>query len=395
MNKLFAGLCLVLPLLSACQSGAPSHGGMMMTRHNMATLWEPGDEKNYQAPYSLNLKAMQRLDEIFADLNRNRVVYVGEVHDRMDHHLNQLEIIRRMYAADKRLAIGVEFFQRPYQKALDRYIAGEISEKQFLTDSEYFERWRIDYRYYRPIIQFARDNNIPIIALDVTDELRSRIGELGIEGLSAEERDKVPAEIDRSNQQYRRFMKAIFQMHPPVRGQDFEKFIEVQLVRDETMAETAANWLQTHPDSRMVILAGGGHLNYGYGIPDRLQRRIQVPAAVVLNGLHHEPKPELADYVLLPRPVGLTPAARLGVFLDTRKKGQVLVNGFSPDSPAKAAGFKDKDQILQVENETTETLADLKYALLEKKPGDTVKVKVRRKGMFSGEKELEVEVRLY
>lgn len=394
MNKLFVSLALILPFLAACQS-TPTHGGMMMTRHNMATLWEPGEQGNYQAPYSLDLKAMQRLDGIFEQLNRNRVVFVGENHDRMDHHLNQLEIIRRMYQANNKLAIGMEMFQQPYQPALDRYIAGETDERQFLVESEYFERWRIDYRYYRPIIQFARENGIPLIALDVTDELRGRVGALGLEGLSPAEREQVPAEIDRSNTEYRRFMQAIFQMHPPVRGQDFEKFLEVQLVRDEAMAETAANWLKANPDGRMVILAGGGHLNYGYGIPDRLQRRLKVSASIVLNGMHHEPKPELADYVLLPRPLALPPGARLGVFLDTREKGRVLVNGFAKDSPARSAGLHDQDRILMVAGQQTASLADLKFALLDKKPGDKVGVKVSRKSWAGADKELELNVTLY
>ena len=77
----------------------------------------------------LDLNALPGLDSIIPRLARKRVVFIGEAHDRYDHHLNQLAIIRRLHARHPDLAIGMEFFQQPFQQALDDYIAGELDER--------------------------------------------------------------------------------------------------------------------------------------------------------------------------------------------------------------------------------------------------------------------------
>ncbi len=382
--------------LSACQGTA--HRGYdprAMTSLNVAQLWEPADPEHYEPPYTIDLKKMVTLDGVLRQLQPQRVVYVGETHDRFDHHLNQLAVIKQMYEANPHLAIGMEMFQQPFQRVLDDYIAGSIDEKTFLRDTEYYDRWRIDYRNYRPILEFARVNHVPVIALDITEELRQKIGMSGIEGLDPQERTQVPAEIDRSNKDYRELLQAIFQLHPSVHGQVFERFVEVQLVRDEAMAQRTADYLQQHADTRLVVLAGGGHLVYGYGIPQRVQRRVPVAAAIILNDVTHEPRPELADFILLPRPAGLPPAGRLGVVLDTSVPGVVRISGMAEDSPAGLAGIKEDDTITAVDDHATGDMTDIKFSLLEKKPGDVVTVKVSRHTWLGGVKELALPVTLY
>ena len=115
------------------------------------------------------------------------------------------------------------------------------------------------------------------------------------------------------------------------------------------MAERAAAYLREHPEKTLVVLAGAGHLEYGQGIPNRVQRRIQVPAAVVLNGTRRDLDPRAADFLLFPRGVALPAAGLLGVLLDTDAKGEgVAVKGFSEDSGAKAAGMEEADRIVRV-----------------------------------------------
>ncbi len=40
------------------------------------------------------------------------------------------------------------------------------------------------------------------------------------------------------------------------------------------MAEKIAQFLKANPDSQVVVLAGKGHIVYGYGIPSRVARRL-------------------------------------------------------------------------------------------------------------------------
>ena len=95
-------------------------------------------------------------------------------------------------------------------------------------------------------------------------------------------------------------MSEVFDSHPRQNGQDFEHFLEVQLLWDEGMAQRAADYLQAHPERHMVVLAGSGHLAYGSGIPQRLLRRLAVSSAIVLNGWQGSIEPGLADFLLFP-----------------------------------------------------------------------------------------------
>ena len=57
---------------------------------------------------------------------------------------------------------------------------------------------------------------------------------------------------------------------------DFSGFFQAQALWDETMAETIANYLKMHPDTRMVVIAGRGHIDKNNAIPPRVSRRLPV-----------------------------------------------------------------------------------------------------------------------
>ncbi|HQU89762.1 MAG TPA: ChaN family lipoprotein, partial [Denitromonas sp.] len=112
-------------------------------------------------PPVLNLNTAASLTQTLAALPDDATVFVGETHTRYDHHLVQLETLRFLHARTPDIAIGVEWFQTPFQTHLDDYLAGRISEAEMLERTGYFDRWRFDYRLYRPVIEYARANRIP------------------------------------------------------------------------------------------------------------------------------------------------------------------------------------------------------------------------------------------
>jgi len=332
----------------------------------------------------LDVGALGGLDALVEGLLDARVIFVGESHDRYEDHLNQLAIIRGLHEQGADLAIGTEFFQQPFQPALDAYVAGDLSEADLLRETQYFQRWRFDYRLYRPILRYARAQGIPIIALNVPTEITEKVGAGGLAALSAEERALAPADIDREDQAYREHIEAVFAMHPKADGAEFEHFLEVQLLWDEGMAERAAQFLTSHPNKTLVVLAGAGHVEYGRGIPQRVLRRVEVPAATIVSGRHRPMDPKLADYILYPRQVGLPAAGMLGVMLELPDGGGVLVQGFSEDSGARDAGVKPGDRIVRVGDHAIDDYADIRIALMDSRPGQQMPVEVIRRTAFLG-----------
>jgi len=370
-------VCLLVWLVGCASHGDAGHA-------------QPDDVPGMPATAVISYTPQAGLGGIMPALAGHRVVFVGESHDRYDHHLAQLMVIRALHAEHPQLAIGLEFFQQPYQAVLDDYIAGRIDETEMLRRSEYFSRWGYDYRLYRPILRYAREQGIPLLALNVPRELTGRIGEVGLDGLSAAERAQLPADIDRGDSGYRQRLLAVFQQHDGSTGRAFERFHDVQLAWDEGMAARAADWLGEHPQHHLVILAGSGHINAAAAIPQRLQRRLPVDSArVVLAaaiGSHGGPHTGSTDaplasapgdYYLITAAQRLPKAGLLGVMLDNHAQPP-LISGFSSTSDAKAQGARNGDRIIAINGQRIGDYTDLKLALLERRPGERIELGLSR-----------------
>jgi uncharacterized iron-regulated protein len=316
---------------------------------------------------------MSSLAQVMKQSDGARVVLVGETHTRYDHHLVQLEILKYLYQKSPDIALGVEWFQQPFQNYLDDYIAGEITEKEMLQLTEYFSRWNYDYRLYQPIMQFARENKIPLIALNAPRELIRALAESEFDDLPPEFKAQLPESYDLSDKDYEKRLRDIYELHPDYNGK-FENFIRSQLTWDESMAERAVQYLQENPDMRMLVLAGSGHIMFGSGIPNRIKRRIDVDQFSILVSEDSLPiSSHIADYLVLSVEQSLPPAGLIGALLDTEGK-LLIIKGFSNNSAVKDAGLEKGAVIIGIDDEPVENFSDFKYAIMKKKPGDTIEL---------------------
>ncbi|HEY9829545.1 MAG TPA: ChaN family lipoprotein, partial [Stenomitos sp.] len=241
----------------------------------------------------------------------------GETHDSPEDHQAQLEILQALYREKQknakdgtapRLVIAMEMFQRPYQNILDQYIAGKITEEQFIEQSEYEERWGFAWEYYAPILRFARTHQLPVLALNTPTEVTRKVARSGLESLTAAERRYIPpfSEIRTDNAEYRQMIQTSYEQHDQGghgNSSSFERFFTAQVLWDETMAEAIAQWLKANPDDQVIVLAGQAHIVYGYGIPSRVARRLNnhqlVQRSVLFGVPQKEPsraRKSIADY---------------------------------------------------------------------------------------------------
>lgn len=233
--------------------------------------------------WSVKDRRLVGFGEMVDRLLEAEIVCVGETHDSEIHHAIQLRIVKALYASDESLGVGMEMFQRPFQDAIDRYFAGRSTEEEFLKATEYRERWGFDWKLYRPIVEFCRRNGIPLAALNAPKELTARISKVGIEGLTDDER-RALGDVDLDVPEHRAWwFERLGKMHgnrTPTKEQQ-ERSYQVMTTWDEYMGASAARFQQARGIRRMVVLAGSGHVDRGFGIPARAAKRTGGRAATV------------------------------------------------------------------------------------------------------------------
>ncbi|MEM6449471.1 MAG: ChaN family lipoprotein [Cyanobacteria bacterium P01_D01_bin.105] len=227
----------------------------------------------------IGLKATDN-DSVLTAIAPSQVIYLAETHSDPADHQAQLEIIQALSAAGE-VAIGLEMFQRPFQEALDAYLAGEIDEAALIIASEYETRWGFDWNFYAPILRYAKENKIPLLALNTPAEITRKVARTGLESLEGDDLRYIPpvSDIDLSDQAYRDWIASVFNAHGGAgHSLNFDNFFAAQVLWDETMAERVVEQLAEQPESQVIVLTGEGHVLNDYGIPDRVERRL--PAIV-------------------------------------------------------------------------------------------------------------------
>lgn len=206
---------------------------------------------------------------MMTELKDAPLVLVGESHDVPAHHEIQLAIVKSKKDAGQPVAIGMEMFELSSQKTLDEWSAGKLSERAF---SLIYERnWRnLPYVLYRDIFLYARDNRIPIVALNAPRELVQQVARQGFESLTENDLKRLPEGVNAEvSDSYLEFIKAAYTGHGR-NGSSFRFMCEAQMLRNRVMARRIGDYLLQHPDTSMVVIAGGGHARGNGGIPAEL-----------------------------------------------------------------------------------------------------------------------------
>jgi uncharacterized iron-regulated protein len=216
--------------------------------------------------------------ELVEDLSTASLVFVGETHDDPSHHSAQLEVIRALRDARAKLAIGLEMFRMDAQEALDRWVAGDLTEATFKTI--YDENWSFPYELYRDIFIYAKNHRIPMRGSNISRDVTRQVARQGFASLDREQFKDLPEVSCEVDQAYENFIRRAFGMHG-YGDMNFTYFCEAQLVWDTIMAWNLVRFLQDHPDYTVVVLAGSGHA-WKPGIPAQVQRHLAISFRVIL-----------------------------------------------------------------------------------------------------------------
>jgi len=334
------------------------------------------------------------------------VVLLAETHDSAEDHRWQLQTLAALHLQNPNLVLGFEAFPRTSQPVLDRWIRGDLSERQFLKQSRWKEVWGFDARLYLPLFHFARQNRIPMIALNVGRDFISRVRKSGFDAIPAGERRGLtkPAPVSAA---YKKYLERVFAEHQKQRkqkaeqgkaksekaagmpeSQNLERFIEVQSTWDRAMAQALADARNAGGKPVVVGIVGGGHADYGFGIVEQLASLgIQNGAVLAAWGqdrsceqLKGEDGRAVADAVFgiaeLPEPPK-PHRPKLGIMI-APTKGGVRISSVLKDSIAEESGLRKGDIIIGVAGTSVASTGELISAIHRQAPGTWLPLRVKR-----------------
>lgn len=327
---------------------------------------------------------------------KSPVVLLGEHHTEATHHRWQLQIITQLYTLNQNMILGFEMFPRRFQPVLDAWIRGELSEQEFLEQTDWDNVWKYDADMYLPLFHFARMNKLPMIALNVDLDLIGDIARNGWDSLSEEDREGVltPAPAQPA---YRESLNTVFRMHThikddlkqddPASKERFERFVQAQLTWDGAMAQKIAETYKRGGAPVVVGVMGSGHIENGHGVPHQLQSLgldsvSLLPWTIGMDCT--EMKQGLADAVFVLEaddtiPEGFRPL--LGVRIDSAgNQGGVLIEQVIEESVGEDAGLQPEDVILRAAGLEVNTPQELIEIVKRQAPGTWLPLEILRNG---------------
>lgn len=324
-------------------------------------------------------------ESFIGELSNARVIYAGEVHTSKEDHRVQLEILQALHRKNPKITVALEMFPREAQPVLSSYTAGNLTEEQFLEDVNWERIWGLPYSLYQPIISFARDNGLKLLGLNAPREVVRKIGQSGLQSLSAEDRRRIAADFHLDDPEHREYVRKQYEAHLKGSIGDFETFYEAQLAWEETMAETLAHELAAaSPQEQFLVIVGKGHFSDRVGMPVLTARRVphvyRTVAPVPVNYPMSATDPDLADFVWITEKMEFPHhRRRLGVLVRATPSGEGLeVLDVIPGSPAEKGGILPHDVLMTIGDTTLTSVGDVQKALLREEKTFTLKLK--RKG---------------
>src|SRR5690606_19512570 len=130
--------------------------------------------------YDTQKKTEITLQELVASLNAVDIVFFGEEHNDSIAHVLQFQLLTAMDEHYDGVALSMEMFVSDDQLVLYEYLAGLITERNISKDATLWD----NYDDYRPMVEYAKDNGVPVLAANAPSRYTNRVTRLGLESLN-------------------------------------------------------------------------------------------------------------------------------------------------------------------------------------------------------------------
>ncbi len=285
-------------------------------------------EKHYRI-YSRAKKEVTVIEHMVDDCVHYDVIVLGEEHsDSVAHYLEHLLLEKLYDRYGASIALSLEMFDRDVQVVLTEYIENKIAKKHFEKDV----RLWINYKDYRPMVEFSKENAIDIIAANAPiryAHLANAKGQGFLETLSKSSKSFfAPLPYDTASGAYHDKLMNLKNLipvspvkdslppdemknkkMPPMVMPTFD-IIQGQSLWDATMAHSVYHYLEENQGKKILHINGRMHSDEFFGMVEQLKHYNKELKILVLSVFPEDFFPNtdfsqydnLADYIIVTDP---------------------------------------------------------------------------------------------
>lgn len=185
------------------------------------------NEKGRRISYKKMVKSLAKAD----------VILFGELHnDPIAHYLQRKLIEDLANRKDNRLILGAEMFEADNQKGLSDFMSDKIDYETYAKEVRLWPNYDTDYH---PLVEFAKERELPFIATNVPRRFASMVYRGGFEvltGLSEEEKAWVATQPVPYDPTLPGYVKMLEMGGMGASNHSNENFPKAQAIKDATMA---------------------------------------------------------------------------------------------------------------------------------------------------------------
>ena len=278
MNALRLTLLLTYLLLVGC-TALPSHRTQVLP-----------PQTQYDAIITNGKGALLSINQLASQLRAADVIVIGEYHGHHGSHLLQSLLQSALYQQRPHQVLTMEQFTLDHQQELDRYLAGLSGESELIADARAWSNYKASYR---PLVEFSKSRNIPVVAANApADTVRciGRQGEVYMDSLEMAERSQLPESPFTDTPAYReKFFDALGKNHSSGTDARFENSYKAQLLRDNTMADQVIQALRDYPGHQVIHLTGTFHAESRLGMVAVLEKKRPDLSVAVISPTFWQP----------------------------------------------------------------------------------------------------------
>lgn len=142
--------------------------------------------------YDTRTQQIISIDKIVADMATADVLFFGEEHNDSAGHYLENKIFRALHTQyASQLVLSLEMFETDNQLVLNEYLQSKIDEARFSKDARLWN----NYRDYRPMIEYAKQNQLSVVAANPPRRyvnIVTRRGMKSLDSLSKEAKRFLP-----------------------------------------------------------------------------------------------------------------------------------------------------------------------------------------------------------